>query len=164
MNERRKLYVGNKQSKGLDRKTLSLTREIEYRYDYGDEWIISITLEGIFNYHNQTLSLCINADDLPVFDDAGGVYGYIDFLKCIKEDIPSDLNKDKEEAPDFARKFGWTGRMNRPENLLQVKRVEHKFSLFYIILTCFSLIYPSFKAGLSMSTVAICFSLNSFNI
>ena len=120
MNERRKLYVGNKQAKELDRKALALTKEIEYRYDYGDEWKISITLEGIFNYHNQTLPLCINADGLPVFDDVGGVYGYIDFLKCIKKDIPSDLYKDKEEALDFARKFGWTGRMSRPENLLQV--------------------------------------------
>lgn len=118
MNERRKLYVGNKQAKGLDRKALALTREIEYRYDYGDEWKISITLGGIFNYHNQTLPLCINADGLPVFDDVGDVYGYIDFLKCIKKDIPSDLYKDKEEALDFARKFGWTGRMNRSENLL----------------------------------------------
>ena len=118
MNERRKLYVGNKQAKELDRKALALTKEIEYRYDYGDEWKISITLEGIFNYHNQTLPLCINADGLPVFDDVGGVYGYIDFLKCIKEDIPSDLYKDKEEALDFAGKFGWTGRMSRHENLL----------------------------------------------
>ena len=118
MNERRKLYVGNKQAEELNRKVLPLTREIGYRYDYGDKWKISITIEGIFNYHNQTLPLCINADGLPVFDDVGGVYGYIDFLKCIKEDIPSDLYKDKEEALDFARKFGWAGRMNRPENLL----------------------------------------------
>ena len=118
MNERRKLYVGNKQAEELDRKALALTREIEYHYDYGDEWKISTTLEGIFNYHNRTLPLCINADGLPVFDDVGGVYGYIDFLKCIKEDIPSDLYKDKEEALDFVRKLGWTGRMSRPENLL----------------------------------------------
>ena len=97
MNKRRKLYVDNKQAKDLDRKALALTREIEYRYNYGDEWKISITLEGIFNYRNQTLPLCINADGLPVFDDVGDVYGYIDFLKCIKEDIPSDLYKDKEE-------------------------------------------------------------------
>lgn len=52
MNERRKLYVGNKQAEELDRKALALTGEIEYRYDYGDEWKISITFEGIFNYHN----------------------------------------------------------------------------------------------------------------
>lgn len=118
MNERRKLYVSNKQAEELDRKALALTGEIEYRYDYGDEWKISITFEGIFNYHNQTLPLCINADGLPVFDDVGCVYGYIDFLKLIKEEIPSDLYKDKEEALDFAKKFGWTGRMSRPENLL----------------------------------------------
>ena len=118
MNERRKLYVGNKQAEELNRKVLPLTREIGYRYDYGDKWKISITIEGIFNYHNQTLPLCINADGLPVFDDVGGVYGYIDFLKCIKEDIPSDLYKDKEETLSFTTKLGWTGRMSRPENLL----------------------------------------------
>lgn len=52
---------------------------------------------------------------IPVFDDVGGIGGYIDFLTTIH------LNEDEEErgqAREWAGSLGWTGRAIKPQNLL----------------------------------------------
>lgn len=57
---------------------------------------------------------CIALDGLPLMDDVGGLYGYIEFLQTWKEG-------DREEARDvmdWAKGQGWTGKPSKPENLL----------------------------------------------
>lgn len=63
--------------------------------------------------------VCIAADGLPVMDDAGGPWGYCAFLRGIHgEDGGNSPYDDKEESREWGRNMGWTGRMNRPENIL----------------------------------------------
>ena len=105
------------------------SHRIYYSYDYGDGWDVSIELtedyyeedldgqegmviQSVLNDHSP---VCVDADGLPVFDDVGGVGGYIDFLTTIH------LNENEEErdqAREWARSLGWTGRAVKPENLL----------------------------------------------
>ena len=57
---------------------------------------------------------CLALDGLPLMDDVGGLYGYIEFLQTWKEG-------DREEARnvmEWAKGQGWTGKPSKPENLL----------------------------------------------
>lgn len=102
---------------------------INYLYDYGDGWNVSIELTQ--DYYANDLEgqdgsavravlsshtpVCVAADGLPVLEDVGGIGGYIDFLATLH------LNKDAEErrqAREWASSLGWTGRAARPQNLL----------------------------------------------
>lgn len=102
---------------------------IYYLYDYGDSWKVSIELTQ--DYYEGDLEgqdgsairavldrhtpVCVAADGLPVFDDVGGVDGYIDFLTTLH------LHRDeetREQAREWASSLGWTGRAIKPQNLL----------------------------------------------
>lgn len=102
---------------------------IYYLYDYGDGWKVSIELtqdyyEGdlkgqdgsaIRTVLDRHAPVCVAADGLPVFDDVGGIHGYIDFLTTLH------LNKGEEkqeQAREWASSLGWTGRAVKPQNLL----------------------------------------------
>lgn len=62
--------------------------------------------------------LCIALDGLPVLDDVGGIYGYCEMLTGIYGKGSANFDcENSEEIVDWAREQGWTGRMNRPENL-----------------------------------------------
>ena len=61
------------------------------------------------------MPVCVGADGLPVMDDVGGVGGYADFLRLIHYSADQD---EKENAREWARSVGWTGRMIKPENML----------------------------------------------
>lgn len=111
-------------------------KSLYYSYDYGDDWGVTIDCiaeytEGANGYVDQDGStsedqelqkllrivglqkkpVCIEADGLPVMDDAGGVSGYIRTLKEIRED-------GDEDSREWARMQGWTGRKVKPENIL----------------------------------------------
>ena len=58
--------------------------------------------------------VCIAADGLPVLDDVGGINGYCSFLSELHE---GDV-EDRRETREWARGQGWTGRMQKPENIL----------------------------------------------
>jgi len=58
--------------------------------------------------------ICIELDGMPVMDDVGGIYGYVNFL----ETIHGDDAREKEESLGWAKFVGWTGRMNKPETVL----------------------------------------------
>lgn len=62
--------------------------------------------------------VCVAADGLPVCDDIGGIDGYCDFLVSIHGMDSESVYDSREESLDWARGQGWTGRMNRPENIL----------------------------------------------
>ena len=98
-------------------------------YDYGDGWEVSIELTQ--DYYANDLEgqdgsviravldghcpVCVAADGLPVFDDVGGVGGYIDFLTTIHR---SEDEEVRGQAREWASSLGWTGRANKPQNLL----------------------------------------------
>ena len=102
---------------------------INYLYDYGDGWEVSIELTQ--DYYANDLEgqdgsviravldgyapVCIAADGLPVFDDVGGVGGYIDFLTTIHR---SEDEEVRGQAREWASSLGWTGRAIKPQNLL----------------------------------------------
>ncbi len=58
--------------------------------------------------------VCVEADGLAVLDDVGGIHGYVDFLKTIRE---GDA-EDREFTKMWAKGMGWTGYMYKPENIL----------------------------------------------
>lgn len=109
----------------LDSKELfPVTRELIYNYDFGDNWIITITKKkdcddllenNVVSYEelaeaNETVLMkhkpvCINKDGVYLIDDVGGLSGFADFLGTIYE------SEDKEERADaraWARSLGWS--------------------------------------------------------
>ena len=115
---------------GLIQKTdlpvLPLSDTLIYRYDYGDDWTVKITVveevEG--ELKDQVLEterpISVAADGLPVMDDVGGIRGYCELLKVVKGKEESEVSafESKEDAKDWARMMGWTGRMSKAENIL----------------------------------------------
>lgn len=100
---------------------------IEYFYDYGDDWKVSIRIEKAFyegdgkddpavrTVLDRQRPVCVAADGLPVMDDVGGIYGYLEFLERLYGGTDADK---RAEARDWAREMGWTGRMKKPQNML----------------------------------------------
>ncbi len=102
---------------------------LNYFYDYGDGWKVSIRLAEAYymdsiDYQQENVvskvcrsytPVCVEADGLPVFDDVGGIYGYIDFLMAVHY---SENEEERAEIRDWARSLGWTGRASKPGNLL----------------------------------------------
>ncbi len=107
-------------------KVLPITKELIYNYDFGDNWIVKITIknncedllangavsvEEIMEANEIVMSkhipVCIHKDGMPVLDDVGGLGGFADFLGRIYE------SKDKEERADhrvWAQSLGWSSR------------------------------------------------------
>lgn len=98
---------------------MPITTKLIYKYDFGDGWKVDISLVQEFGKDNQIVEdetakkvmserkpICIAKDGLPVLDDCGNVFGYINMLRTIHEG-------DKDEAIEmkwWARSQGWTGR------------------------------------------------------
>ena len=51
-------------------------------------------------------------------DDVGGIRGYCELLKVVKGKEESEVSafESKEDAKDWARMMGWTGRKNKAKN------------------------------------------------
>ena len=103
--------------------------KIHYFYDYGDGWEVSIELvqayypadleqpgsEIVREVLSSYCPVCIEADGLPVFEDVGGISGYIDFLYTIHH---GNDDAERETIRSWARSLGWTGRAAKPRNML----------------------------------------------
>lgn len=103
--------------------------KLQYFYDYGDGWEVEISItdayymkdldmdreSDLFRVLKSRTPLCLAADGLPVFDDIGGIWGYIDFLSILHN---SEDEIEREDMRDCARSLGWTGRMPKPQNIL----------------------------------------------
>ena len=95
------------------------TDVLYYLYDYGDDWKVRITAcegaddlleqgritreeldDAVRKVYETYRPVCIAADGLPVVDDAGGIHGYLRFLRAIH---PTE------------EKTYW-GKDNRPDN------------------------------------------------
>lgn len=101
-----------------------LTKEIIYKYDFGDGWTIHITKykdckifleknivgkqelreakEVVVNKHKP---VCINKEGLSVFDDVGGLRGFAEFLGIIYEGW---LREQRAEYRAWAKSLGWS--------------------------------------------------------
>ncbi len=116
--------------------------ELHYLYDYGTGWDVRITMTDTYTVSledymhpvvtkktgemtadekdillkaGRTHSVkCLKYDGLPLPDDVGGISGYIDFLRKLKEGTP----EEKEQLKEWAEMQEWSGRNIKPENLL----------------------------------------------
>lgn len=110
-----------------------VTKILHYNYDFGDDWWVTIecmdeyyhagpffidqdgskvnNAEILEEVEDKEKPVCIEADGLPVMDDAGGIHGYVETLQEIKEEKNPD-------SRSWARMQGWTGRNAKPENIL----------------------------------------------
>lgn len=110
-----------------DYPVLPLSDCLIYRYDYGDDWTVKISVVGEVEGElrdrvlKEERPICVAADGLPVMDDAGGVHGYCEFLKMVKgqgKDAGRGAFESREDAKAWGRMMGWTGRMSKAENIL----------------------------------------------
>lgn len=106
------------------------SNSINYCYDpSGCEWRVALELceayyadsldeadkkivQTVLDTHSP---VCVSADGLPVLDDRGGIHRYIEILKTIN--CGSDVN-EREHERAYARSFGWTGRVSKPQHIL----------------------------------------------
>ncbi len=57
---------------------------ISYLYDYGDNWIHTITLHKILEKDDkQKYPYCLKGSDAAPFEDCGGIWGYYEMLEII---------------------------------------------------------------------------------
>lgn len=109
----------------LDEKTLfPVARELIYKYDFGDNWTITITkendckdlLESGFVSHeeiayaneivlNEHRPVCIHKDGVFLLDDVGGLSGFADFLGTVYE---SEDKNERDELRAWAKSLGWS--------------------------------------------------------
>ena len=91
--------------------------EFLYRYDFGDNWEVTVRVSDIIDDHNKpwaSLSLCEGA--APP-EDVGGVYGYLDFRDAYND-------PDNPEHDDVIE---WVGYRWKPEPNIRgiANRIEH---------------------------------------
>ncbi len=124
-----------------------VTDVLYYNYDYGDNWYIKITGsmdandlvaqgritqreidQAIRKIHETYRPVCIAADGLPLVDDAGGISGYIRFLRSLhpaeekeywgKENTPDNwAYETKTGSLKWAKSLGWKEKIT-PATLL----------------------------------------------
>ena len=117
-----------------------------YEYDYGNNWCVKITVvekyergtaagnvsgknhgelpagdlqekelhDLIEQVRRKQSPRCIAADGISVLDDVGGIGGFHDMLKVLEDGDP----EEKEETMNWAGSLGWTGRIDKPEDML----------------------------------------------
>ena len=103
--------------------------KLHYTYDFGDNWRFTITCHDNVEYlkkrvspsgikeaikHVLTLArpIVIAADGLPLIEDVGGVYGFIDFLNG------EGLYEDKKASLRWAKGNEWPGEIGNLKSIL----------------------------------------------
>lgn len=117
-----------------EKKLFPIVRKLIYKYDFGDNWVITITKErdckdllesGIVSYEeiayaneivlNEHRPVCIHKDGVFLLDDVGGLSGFADFLGTVYE------SEDKEERNGFqawAKSLGWSEKKTASKRIL----------------------------------------------
>ncbi len=107
----------------------SFAEKLLYTYDYGDDWNFVITPHDDVEYLKSRITpsemkeavksvltlarpRVIAADGLPLIEDVGGEYGYIDFFKG------EEMYEEREESLDWAIGNGWKGKMCNLKTIL----------------------------------------------
>ena len=83
-------------------------------YDKMDEYVEEEFSQKLVTVIFKKKPVCLAIDGLPVMDDVGGIYGYIDFLKRSRLSLPPE----RDDIREWAKSMGWNGRMSKPESLL----------------------------------------------
>lgn len=103
-----------------------VTHELIYNYDFGDNWIVTITKERncndllqkdyisedeLLEAEEKVLTkhkpVCIHKDGIFVLDDVGGMSGFVRFLKEIYE---GDDKEERDSYMEWAKSLGWSKR------------------------------------------------------
>lgn len=110
------------------------TKELEYTYDFGDNWKITITkydncddlisdnlidqdeldeaVEIVVSKHKP---VCLVKSGMSVLDDVGNLSGFADFLGVVYE---SDDREDVVNTKRWAKSQGWTDKKVAPKKIL----------------------------------------------
>lgn len=70
--------------------------EFGYEYDFGDSWEHAITVERILPPGNRTLAVCVDGAGACPPEDCGGVPGYAELLKALRNPKHSEHASMKE--------------------------------------------------------------------
>ncbi len=98
--------------------------KLNYRYDFGDEWRILITLEEIIDdYYYGYPTLTGGAETAPP-EDVGGIYAYYEFLKIYHDDKHSDHSDIKVWAEEQGYKEYDKDRINGSLKFIKYKKTE----------------------------------------
>ena len=63
---------------------LEVGQSLEYHYDFGDDWIHNILVEGyLIQIKKQKYPACIDGQNHAAFEDVGGVFGYQHVVKVL---------------------------------------------------------------------------------
>lgn len=75
----------------------SRTRDFEYVYDFGDDWIHKITVERPASAEDGApILLCLGGERACPPEDCGGLYGYYGYLKILKTPSHPEYDEIKE--------------------------------------------------------------------
>jgi len=122
-----------------DPAVLPLTSELQYDYDYGEDWKVRISCTGSYdeadgvwtgsdgsnetalgealaNVAEKRRPVCIAKDGHEVLDDVGGIMGYCDMLRRLAAREPDDQEWD--DIIEWAYSMGWDGREISAERTL----------------------------------------------
>ncbi len=124
---------------------LPVTQKLIYRYDYGDNWEVNITVEDVFlttvdgewtgfakegmqgispedldTVAEKHRPLCIAKDGIELVDDVGGIHGFCNMLETIYDYDPLDEKsvREREMILSWASLMGWFGRKINPKQTL----------------------------------------------
>lgn len=61
---------------------LKRAKKLDYLYDYGDHWEITITLEEVIKDYSSSFAVCRGGKEAAPPEDVGGTGGYMDFLEA----------------------------------------------------------------------------------
>ena len=117
-----------------ENKVLPAAKELIYKYDFGDNWIVkikkmtdcedllasgSISDEELIEAYETVMSkhtpVCIHKDGIFVLDDVGGLGGFADFLGRIYE---SEDREERAEYHAWAQSLGWSARKVSSKRIL----------------------------------------------
>jgi hypothetical protein len=96
--------------------------EFEYEYDFGDSWAHKITVEKATDVTASTIALCLEGARACPPEDCGGVCGYANLLKILKNRKHPEHKDMKEwiggvwdtEAFDLAKTNTWLRKLKWP--------------------------------------------------
>lgn len=106
----------------------TIAHELNYNYDFGDDWKVKITRCQPKDYEDQETLVrvselvlttnqpqCIQAVGLNVLDDVGGMSGFVRMLDAIYN---LDDPEEKESMKTWAKSMGWSARKTAVDKML----------------------------------------------
>lgn len=80
--------------------------KIVYNYDYGDNWIHEISVQGMVSDYDKNYPICIMAEGKRPPEDVGGIPGYEEYLEIMNNpDHPQYKNMKSWTASQWYRDF-----------------------------------------------------------